>query len=93
MRKSNKVQKLKCHYCDNHATHAILIDLREKPGPPVKKNNVLSVVCDIHSVETSFDSWVPVWAFKKLADDWRTKANVILDKRYCTITALKLEND
>jgi len=86
-----KKGKLKCSYCDNHATHSIMMELRDKPGPPIKENNVLNVACDIHSIETTFDYYVPLWAFKKLCVDWKQQAGIILDKKYCTIQIVKFK--
>ena len=85
-----KRKKLKCYFCDNPATHTILMELREKQGPPLKENAVIRVACDEHSTNTSFDHWVSIWAFKKLCFDWE-KAGFILNKQYCTINILKLK--
>ena len=85
-----KKQPLKCHFCANHATHVIMVELREKPGPPLKENNVLRVACDIHSIDTTFDNWVPVWAFKGLCSEWKN-VGVILNKAYCSINIIKFK--
>lgn len=89
MKKKNKAP-LKCHFCDNPATHTIMVELREKPGPPLKENNVLRVACDIHSIDKSFDHWVPIWAFRRLVEEWK-KVDVTLRKEYCTINIKKFK--
>ena len=89
MRKK-KPKHLKCHFCDNQATHTVIMELRERQGPPLKEDNVIRVVCDIHSIDNSFDHWVPIWAFKKLCIDWQ-KAGYTLNKQFCTINILKFK--
>ena len=79
-------QIIKCHVCGELATHVILIQLREQSGPPIKED-VLRTVCEEH-INTSFDHWVPAWAFKKLCFDLKEQANVTLNKQYCTIKVL-----
>jgi hypothetical protein len=86
-----KVTELKCHVCGEKATHVILIELREVPGPPLKENNVLRVVCEEH-VDTNFDTWVSVPAYKALCIEWE-KVGVKLNKQYCTIKVLELKNN
>lgn len=83
-------QQLKCQFCSNPATHTVLIELREKPGPPLKENNVLYLVCDIHAVDNSFDRFVSYPAFKALCIEW-SKVGVTLNKRFCSINILKLK--
>lgn len=90
MKPKIKHQELKCQFCTNKATHVVLVELRDKPGPPLKENNVLRTVCDIHAVDTSFDHWVPYWAFKGLCNEWKN-VGVVLDKKYCSINILKFE--
>ena len=85
-----KKEPLKCHFCDSQATHAIMVELREHSGPPLKENNVIRTACDKHSVNKSFDYWVPIWAFKKLCVDWEN-AGSILNKQYCTINIVKFK--
>ena len=85
-----KLTELKCHVCSEKATHVILIELREKPGPALKENNVLRVVCEEH-VDTSFDKWVPYWAFKGLCLEWKNKG-FTLNKQHCTIGVMLLKN-
>ncbi len=75
---------IKCHVCGEVATHVVLVELREKPGPALKDNNVLRTVCEEHSKNNDFDYWIPHFAFKKLCDDW-SKAGFILQKHFCTI--------
>ena len=68
-----------------------MLELRDKPGPPLKENNVLRVACDIHSIDNSFDYWVPHWAFIGVCNEWKRKAHVILNKQYCTINIVKFK--
>ena len=84
-------KKLKCALCDKEATHAIMIELRDRQGPPLKENNVLNVVCDEHATNTSFDYWVPSWAFINLCNEWKKLANVTLNKSLCSINIIKFE--
>jgi hypothetical protein len=66
------------------------LELREVPGPPLKANEVIRVVCEEHT-STDFDYWVPAWAFTKLCLDLKTQANITLNKQYCTINVLKFK--
>lgn len=101
MRKINKFQPkrkvmpqkpkvLNCHICGEPATHVIMLELREKPGPPIRPNDVIRVVCKEH-VSTDFDYWVPRWAFEKLCIDLKREFGYILCKQYCTINVLELK--
>jgi hypothetical protein len=89
--KKKQTLPLKCHYCDNKPTHAIMLELRARQGPPLKENHVLHLACDIHSIETSFDYYVPHWAFRKMYIDWKQQAGVELKKEYCTIKIVKFQ--
>lgn len=91
MKKKKNKKPLKCYLCDNPPTHTIMLELREKPGPPLIPNNVLRVACDIHSVDTSFDHWVPFWAFKKLVFDYKQQYGINLKKEYCSINIKKFK--
>jgi hypothetical protein len=91
MRKSNKKKrKLICNVCGAYATHVVLVELREKPGLPLKEDNVLMLVCDEHSKNTSFDHWVPYEAFNYLCAEWK-KQGYILAKPFCTINIKPLQ--
>ncbi len=75
-----------CHTCGEKGTHVVLLELRDKPGVPLKENNVLHFVCEEH-INRNFDFWVPNWAFKGLCNEWKN-AGFILDKKYCTINII-----
>lgn len=79
-----------CYFCKNKPTHTVLLELREKPGPPIKENNVVALVCDIHSIDNSFERWVPLSAFHKLVNDYR-KEGININRQYCSIQILKLK--
>lgn len=89
--KQQKKEPLKCHVCGERATHAVMIELRDKPGPPLKENNVIRTACDAHSTDKSFDYWVPHHAFISLCNTWRKETNIILRKEYCTINIVKFK--
>lgn len=84
------VTQLQCHVCGVKATHVILLELREVPGPPLKENNVLRTICAEH-VDTNFDTWVARPQFKALCIEWE-KVGVKLNKQYCTIGVMTLKN-
>jgi len=88
--KKRKKAPLKCHFCSNKPTHAVMLELREKQGPPLKSNNVIHVVCDIHAVDNSFDAWVPIWAFRKIAIDYKQQG-INIDRKYCNINIVKFK--
>lgn len=88
--KPRTLKELKCHVCGEPATHVVLIELREKPGPPLKENNVLRVICKEH-INLNFDYWVPYWAFKGLCTQWANEG-ITLNKQYCTIGILQLKS-
>lgn len=90
MKDNKKKPPLKCHICGDKATHAIMMELREKPGPAIKENNVIRLACDIHAVDTSFDYWVPLWAFRKLVND-NSKEGIHIKKEFCTIKIVKFK--
>lgn len=91
MKKKNKKPPLVCHICGDKATHAVMMELREKQGPPLKENNVIRLACDTHAKETSFDYWVSNPALMSLINFWKREAGIILNKRYCTIKLVKLK--
>ena len=91
MKNKKKKMSLKCYCCDNKPTHAVMIELRDRPGPPLKENNVIRLACDIHSVETAFEHWVPHYAFIALCNHWKKETGVILDKRFCNIHIVKFQ--
>lgn len=82
------VKQLQCHVCGVKATHVVILELRENPGPPLKENNVLRVICEEH-INTNFDAWVPLLHYKALCAEWK-KVGVVLNKAYCTISILPL---
>ena len=87
--KPQPVKELFCYVCKQKATHVLLIELREKPGPPLK-SEVIYTVCEKH-ISTDFDRWVPILAFKKLCLDLQKEVGIVLNKQYCTIKALPLK--
>lgn len=82
-------KQLKCQYYSSTATHTVLLELRERPGGPIKENNVLGLVCEVHSINRSFNHWVPTWAFLQMIEKYR-RIGIRLNRQYCNINVKRL---
>ena len=85
-----KIDHIKCEICGENATHSIVLNLREKPGPPLEKDNVIRTVCEKDSIGL-FNDHVPYWQWDGLRKQYRQRG-ILLAKEYCDIQIVKLEN-
>lgn len=98
MRKSNRTRKLKtgkvaqvkCEICGEPATHSIIANIRERPGPPLAKDNVLRSVCEEHS-KGSFNELIPPWQWDAVSKAYKQQHRIIISKKYSDIQVVKLK--
>jgi len=80
-----------CAICGKKATHVVLAELREKPGPPLQEDNVLHLVCEEHSKNTNLQYWIPYNEWQMLFYRWK-RLGYLLNKEFCNIHIKKLRS-